>query len=118
MFIAGVRDPRIRLQHELPTRDFFALLRATEMEIEGDSNDRTASEQQQAPASQTGRPPPIILTLTTNQMQLQRQLTVFINGNFEFRSTRNGTRVVTKEMADFNCVAKSIWRMRHLNSGK
>jgi hypothetical protein len=35
-------------------------------------------------------------------MQLQMQLKGFIKGNFEFRSTWNGTRVVTKDMVNFS----------------
>jgi hypothetical protein len=34
-------------------------------------------------------------------MQLQIQLKGFVTGIFEFRNTMSGTRIVTKEMADF-----------------
>jgi hypothetical protein len=34
--------------------------------------------------------------------QLQRQLKGLLNANFEFRNTRNETRVVMKETADFS----------------
>jgi hypothetical protein len=65
--------------------------------------------QQQSP-SKSGRPPPIVLTSTTNLIQLQRQITKITTGNFEFRNTRNGTRIVTKEMADFSAIKKYLDR--------
>jgi hypothetical protein len=64
-----------------------------------DANDSTEGQKEQAPSSQTGRPPPIV-----NLIQLQRQLKGLLKRNFEFRNTRNGTRVVTKKMADFSAV--------------
>jgi hypothetical protein len=33
---------------------------------------------------------------------LQRQLRSLLQGNFEIRNTRNGIRIVTKEMADMS----------------
>jgi hypothetical protein len=44
------------------------------------------------------------LTSTTNLIQLQKQLKIVIKENFEFRSTRNGTRVITRNKADFQSV--------------
>jgi hypothetical protein len=52
----------------------------------------------------TGRLPPIILTSTTILIQLQKQLKIATKGNFEFRSTRNGTRVIARGMADIQSV--------------
>jgi hypothetical protein len=37
-------------------------------------------------------------------IQLQRQLKGLLKGSFEFRNTRNGIRVVTKEMEDFTII--------------
>jgi hypothetical protein len=34
-------------------------------------------------------------------IQLQQQLKGLVKGSFAFRNTRNGTRIVTKEMAVF-----------------
>jgi hypothetical protein len=51
--------------------------------------------------------PPIILTSTANLLQLQKQLKNVVKGDFEFRSTRYGTRVITKGMADFKAAIKS-----------
>jgi hypothetical protein len=67
-----------------------------------DVDDSTEDQQQQASSSQAGGPPPpIVLTSQLNLIQSQRQLRGLLKGNFEFRSTRNGTTIVTKEMAGF-----------------
>jgi hypothetical protein len=47
------------------------------------------------------RPPPIILTSATNLVQLQKQLKCVAKQTFEFRNSRNGTRVITKDMVNF-----------------
>jgi hypothetical protein len=86
---------------QVAVSNFFAALR-TQMETE-DSSDgkRTGTEEdQQKPANQAGRPPPIILTFATNLLQLQKSQRP-CKSTFEFRNTRHGTRVVTKEIADF-----------------
>jgi hypothetical protein len=64
-------------------------------------DDTTERQQHQAPSSQAGRPPPIVLTSQVNLIQLQRQLKDLLKGKFEFRNTRNGTKVVTKEIVFF-----------------
>jgi hypothetical protein len=101
-------DPRIRSQGEVPTKNFFASLRATEMKIERpvveDSTPKSDEEPQQESAGKSGRPSPIVLTSTTNLMQLQRQCKGFFMRNFEFRNTRSGTRIVAKEIADFSAL--------------
>jgi hypothetical protein len=51
-----------------------------------------------------GRPPPIILKAKINLIHLQKQLKNVVQDDFEFRTTRNGTRVITKGMADFEAV--------------
>jgi hypothetical protein len=94
----SVRDPRIRPQVDLPTRNLYAPLR-TEMDLEVDNN-----SEQQEPSNQAGRPPPIILTSATNLLQLQKQLRCIVKGSFEFRNTKSRIRVVAKEMADFSAI--------------
>jgi hypothetical protein len=61
-------------------------------------------EQRQLPPSQAGSPPPIVLTTETNLILLQKQLKELAKGNFEFRNSRNGTRIFTKEIADFSAM--------------
>jgi hypothetical protein len=84
------------------------------MEVERTPTEETSNEenievQQQSPRK-SGRPPPIVLTSTTNLIQLQRKFTKITTGNFEFRNTRNGTRIVTKEMSDFSTIKKYLER--------
>jgi hypothetical protein len=55
-------------------------------------------------SSQGGRLPPIVLTSQVNLIQLKRQLKGLLKGNFEFCNTRNGARVVMKEIADFSAI--------------
>jgi hypothetical protein len=98
----SANDPRLRRQQEVPTRNFFAPLRSSQMET-GEEIAIEHSENQQAASSQMGRPPPIVQTSEVNLIALQRQLKT-ISSSFEFRSTRKGTKVVTKEMADFSAI--------------
>jgi hypothetical protein len=60
--------------------------------------------QEEAVPPKTGRPPPIVLTSAANLIQLQKQLKKVVSENFEFRSTRNGTRLMTRAMTDCNAV--------------
>jgi hypothetical protein len=73
-----------------------------------DSTDPTESQQQQVPTSERSRPPPIVLTSETNLIQLQKQIKGMVKGSFEFHSTRNGTRVVTREMTDFSAIRSHL----------
>jgi vacuolar-type H+-ATPase subunit I/STV1 len=47
-----------------------------------------------------------VLTSAINLMKLQRQIRDIVEGNFEFRNTRSGTRIVTKEMENFSSIKK------------
>jgi hypothetical protein len=73
-----------------------------------DADDTTERQQHQAPFSQVGRPPPIVLISQVNLIKLKRQLKGLLKGNSEFRYNRNVTRVVTKEMADFSTIPLSL----------
>jgi hypothetical protein len=87
--------------NEVATRNFFIPLRATTTDTDSGTEATTLEE---AVPGKAGRPPPIILTSITNQIQLQRQLKNVAIGDFEFRNTENGTRVITKSMTDFEAV--------------
>jgi hypothetical protein len=65
---------------------------------------------QQSQNSRRGRTPPIKLTSAINLIRLQKQLKSFMKGSFEFRNTRNGTRVVAKEVTNFSAIKE------HFNS--
>jgi hypothetical protein len=54
--------------------------------------------------SKAGRPPPIILTSAVNLIRLQKDLKGVAKQVCELRTTKNGTRVVTKDMVDFQAV--------------
>jgi hypothetical protein len=97
---------------EVPTRNYFAPLRAAEMET--DSAGSEASSCKATAPGRTGRPPPIVLTSAVNLIQLQKQLKGVISEDFEFRSTRNGTRIIMRSMADFQSV-KSYFDSRNLS---
>jgi hypothetical protein len=71
------------------------------MDVVEETTNKPGTEEQQPSTSKTGRPPPIGLTSTINLMQLQRQVKNIVTGSLEFRNTRGGTRIVTKEMEDF-----------------
>jgi hypothetical protein len=101
-FTAEVSDPHLHSKRGVPTRDFFSPLRSIEMEADrkDSADDTTKHQQHQAPSSQAGSPPPFVLTSQVNLIESQRQL----KSNLEFHNTRNGTRVVTKEMEDFSAI--------------
>jgi hypothetical protein len=72
--------------------------------METDSANTEATPRESAVPAKTGQPPPMVLTSAVKQNQLQKQLQYVVSENFEFRSTRNGTRVITSSMADFQSV--------------
>jgi hypothetical protein len=78
---------------EVATRNFFAPLREI---LDTDSSVTEGTTPEEAVPGKAGRPPPIILTTNTNLIQLQRQLKNVEKGDFEFRNTKNRTRVITK----------------------
>jgi hypothetical protein len=55
-----------------------------------------------------------VLTSAVNLILVQKQLKGLVKGNFEFRSTRNGTRVITKEMADYSDI-RAYFDSNHLH---
>jgi hypothetical protein len=105
------RESRIQPQGEVPTKNYFTPLRTTEMDIErpvaeGSTRRRTAS----GVIQKVRQAAPIVLTSTTNLIHLQSKFKGFVSGSFEFRNTRSGTRIVTKEMADFSAIKTSLER--------
>jgi hypothetical protein len=79
-----------------------------------DSANTEASTREATAPAKIGRPPPIVLTFAVNLIQLQKQLKGVVSENIEFRSTRNGTRVITRSMADFQSV-KSHFNSQNLS---
>jgi hypothetical protein len=106
------RDARLRPKGEVPTRNFFAPLRTAEIDLESTHVEGTSesptSETQQTSSSKAGRTPPIILTSAINLIQLQRHIKDIVKGDFEFRNSRSGTKIITKEMEDVSTIRKYL----------
>jgi hypothetical protein len=87
---------------EAVTRKFMTPLRATKMNTDSSVTEATTPEE--AVTGKAGRPPPIILTSNTNPIQLLKQLKNVVKDDFEFRNSKNGIRVITKSLTDFEAV--------------
>jgi hypothetical protein len=72
--------------------------------MDTDASKTEAISNEDADPGETGRTHPIILTSTADMIQLQKHLKNFVKEMFEFRSTRNGTRVIMRGVADFQSV--------------
>jgi hypothetical protein len=48
------------------------------------------------------------MTSTTNLIQLQSDLKEHAKGEYEFRNTRNGTRIITIEMTDYLAMKSNL----------
>jgi hypothetical protein len=68
----------------------------------------TEASPRETTTAKSGRPPPIILTSAVNLIQLQKQMKNLVKVDFEYRSTRNGTRVVTRGMVDFQTIKSNL----------
>jgi hypothetical protein len=88
---------------KVPNRNFFAPLRTASMETDSPATESSPTAEEAVP-TKSARPPPIILTSATNLIQLQKKLKGVAKQSFEFRNTKNGTRVITKDMVDFQAV--------------
>jgi hypothetical protein len=69
---------------KVATKNFFAPLRTNNMDTDAPDTESTATEK--AVPEKLGRPPPIVLTSTSNLIQLQKQLKGVAKDTFEFRS--------------------------------
>jgi hypothetical protein len=69
------------------TRKVVAPVRTTDADTE-----TTGTEK-----ARQGRRLPIVMTSTINIIQLKSDLSEHIKGEYEFRNTRNGTRIITKK---------------------
>jgi hypothetical protein len=87
---------------EVTTRNFFAPLQTMNMDTDVPGTESNAAEE--TVPGKLGRPPPIVLTSATNFIQLQKQLKDVAKQIFKFCTTRNGTRVITKDMVDYQSV--------------
>jgi hypothetical protein len=85
------------------TKNFFAPIRTANMDTDAPATEPSPATKTVMPAK-ADRSPTIILPSATNLIQLQKELKCVAKQAFEFRNTRNGTRVITKDMADFQTV--------------
>jgi hypothetical protein len=108
----GEKDPQTLLQLKLPTRNFFAPLRASGMELDSNKDRTDGYHQQQLPSSQRCSPPPHH-TSEIYPIQLQKQLKGLVKGSFEFRNTRKGTRVVTNRGVGYVDVVEALFPYRN-----
>jgi hypothetical protein len=83
---------------KVATKNFFAPLRASNMDT--DAPVMVSNSTQATAPEKSGRPPPVVLTSTTNLIQLQKQLKGVARHSFEFRSTTNRT----KDLVDYQAV--------------
>jgi hypothetical protein len=74
--------------------------------VEATSESPTSETQQTS--NKAGRPPPIILTSAINLIKLQRHIRDIVKGDFDFRNTRSGSRIITKEMEDIYSIRKYL----------
>jgi hypothetical protein len=91
------------LKQNKTIRSFFAPLRAG-IEVEEKKTEEGQPSEGQQRSTGADRPPPIVLTSSVNLIQLQKTLKDLVRGGFEFRNTRNGTRVVTREIVDYSAI--------------
>jgi hypothetical protein len=94
-------------------RNYFAQLSTTPAMDCAEMEGGEGQDEQQTLAS-PGWPPMIVLTTPTNLLQLQKDVKGLVKGNFEFRSTRNWTRVVTRKMTDYSAI-RALLDGRNIN---
>jgi hypothetical protein len=85
------------------TSNFYAPLRAALVDTDAPAESNAEEAAVPAPVK-SSRPPPIVLTIAVNLIQLQKKLKGVARQPFEFRNTKNGTRVVAKDMVDYLAV--------------
>jgi hypothetical protein len=86
---------------KVATKNFIPL-QTTNMDNDAPDTESTTTEK--VVSEKWGRLPPLRLTFATNLIELQKQLKGLAKDTFEFRSTKNRTRVVTKNMVDYQSV--------------
>jgi hypothetical protein len=75
----------------------------------------TRSEEEGSETSQKiGKetPPPIIITTQINLLRFQGEIKAIAKGSFELRNTKNGTRVITKEMANYLAIKSQLQKKK------
>jgi hypothetical protein len=94
------------------TKNFFAPLRTNNMDT--DAPDRVHHNWESSSRKIGQAAPNIVLTSASNPIQLQKQLKGVSKDTFELQSPKNGTRVVTKKMMDYQSV-KTYFEYKNLS---
>jgi hypothetical protein len=76
--------------------------------MDTDTSNAVLLPEKEAVLGKKGRPPPIVITAAINLMQLQKVINSVAKENFGFCNTRNGTRVITRTLADFPAVKSHL----------
>jgi hypothetical protein len=87
---------------KVTTKNVFAPLWTLNLDTDGLGTE--SNEAEEPVPGKSSSPPSIVPTSAINLIQLQKQLKGTAKQQFEFRSTRNGTRVTTKAMVDYQSV--------------
>jgi hypothetical protein len=97
----GHRYARLKPAHQTLkiTRNFFSTLRDLEVEEAPETGGDEESEILQRIGKD--RPSPIIIMTKINMLNFQGEIKATSKGNFELGNTKRGTRVITREMADY-----------------
>jgi hypothetical protein len=98
---------------KVATKNFFAPLLTANMDTDSPAAESSPATEEAVP-TKAGRPPPIVLTSATNLIQLQKQLKGVAKQVLEFRNTKNGTCIITKDLVDFEAV-KLHFQSNHLS---
>jgi hypothetical protein len=56
----------------------------------------------------TGRLPPVILATSVKVLNFQEDIKTFMKSIFEFRTTRDMIKLVTREMADYSAIMRFL----------
>jgi hypothetical protein len=90
---AAVKLPR----KSVLTRNFFASLRTNDLDMNTNGAEKSVPEQEDP--RKPGRPPPIVMTSTTNLIGVQKDLKGQVKGQYT-----KGIRIMTKEIADYSAM--------------
>jgi hemin uptake protein HemP len=84
------------------SRNIFAPLRTNDMDTEITGAENTLPEKE-APRK-SDRQSPIMMMSTTNFIRLKNDLKDHVKGEYEFRNTRNGICIITKEIVVYSAI--------------
>jgi hypothetical protein len=84
----------------IPQRNFFSPYRAVEVDTdttEGDGTESQPSSSKNQNQKGVESSCPIIISISVNLLNFQGELNIFMKGSFEFRTSRNGIKVLPRK---------------------